>query len=610
MLGMTLPSGRTVTWTYDTANRIYTAGGTPPGGMAKTYVSSVLYASQGGISQINLGNGPLGQGLVEWRTYDALRQQLTGINLGTSNTDSSKLALGFAYCAGTPPCANNNGNLQSQTISPLGVTQTYTYDGYNRLYTSGEKAGTTTIWSEDFNYDSFGNRWVPSVFMGLSNPVGIPLSPYTPVAASSYNTPSLGYNANNRNYYNNNFGYDNAGNQTTISPFAVSYDVEGRQAGFTSTSNGSASYTYDGDGRRVAKTAGGVTTTYVYDATGNLAAEYSTQPPSMPCQTCYLTTDHLGSTRLITDQNGKPVSRHDFLPFGEELATSNRTAALDYGVTDNVMHRYTGQQRDLEGPGLDFFHARYFSGAQGRFTGPDRMVLDAPRLLDPQQWNLYVYGRGGPFKYVDPDGRALVHVEFLNSAGSQGEGYLDARAAGAFGRLNAAAGELPAAGGGTLDFRVNNTLRTTAEQQQLWERRAANPNPVAQPGTSRHESGLAFDFDIRRVIQQGMTLADFRRFASQFGFGPIPGGGDPVHLEYALGLKRNEYLDLISLNQANYRLMQTALSSFGGDWGTAAGRDYLVNNWGFGACAEDPWRCAISEAILKTGTWNLVDQAR
>jgi RHS repeat-associated protein len=353
---------------------------------------------------------------VEWRTYDALRQQLTGINLGTSNTDSSKLALGFAYCAGTPPCANNNGNLQSQTISPLGVTQTYTYDGYNRLYTSGEKAGTTTIWSEDFNYDSFGNRWVPSVFMGLSNPVGIPLSPYTPVAASSYNTPSLGYNANNRNYYNNNFGYDNAGNQTTISPFAVSYDVEGRQAGFTSTSNGSASYTYDGDGRRVAKTAGGVTTTYVYDATGNLAAEYSTQPPSMPCQTCYLTTDHLGSTRLITDQNGKPVSRHDFLPFGEELATSNRTAAQGYGVADNVMHRYTGQQRDLEGPGLDFFHARYFSGAQGRFTSPDFSPRPQPTAYalrtDPQTLNLYGYLRNNPLATIDADGHGDFAIMF------------------------------------------------------------------------------------------------------------------------------------------------------------------------------------------------------
>jgi RHS repeat-associated protein len=205
----------------------------------------------------------------------------------------------------------------------------------------------------------------------------------------------------------NNFGYDNGGNQTTISPYTVSYDVENRQSGFTSTSNGSATYTYDGDGRRVEKTAGGVTTTYVYDATGNLAAEYSSQPPPMPCQTCYLTTDHLGSTRAITSQTGGLVSRHDFLPFGEELVTTNRTAAQGYGVADNVMQRYTGQQRDLEGPVLDFFGARYFQGAQGRFTGPDPKQVTRKRVSDPQQWNQYAYTRNNPLKYFDPDGREL-----------------------------------------------------------------------------------------------------------------------------------------------------------------------------------------------------------
>jgi YD repeat-containing protein len=133
MLGMTLPSGRTLTWTYDSANRIATAAGTPPGGLGTTYASSMIYASQGAIKQFNLGNG-----LVEARSYDTYRQQLTGVSLGPNG---STLKLGFDYCTGTQPqtsCTNNNGNLQSQTISPLGVTQTYTYDSYNRLYTSGE----------------------------------------------------------------------------------------------------------------------------------------------------------------------------------------------------------------------------------------------------------------------------------------------------------------------------------------------------------------------------------------------------------------------------------------------------------------------------------------
>jgi YD repeat-containing protein len=67
------------------------------------------------------------------------------------------------------------------------------------------------------------------------------------------------------------------------------------------------------------KQQGAATTVYVYDASGQLAAEYSTQANQSPCATCYLTADHLGSTRLVTDQTGAIKTLHDFLPFGEEI---------------------------------------------------------------------------------------------------------------------------------------------------------------------------------------------------------------------------------------------------------------------------------------------------
>jgi YD repeat-containing protein len=103
MLGMTLPSGRTLTWTYDSANRIASAGGTPPGGTGKTYASSITYASQGPIKQFNLGNG-----LVEatvrseysvrsvamgWRVVRIMRATDTWTAEGISN---SRLVLGTA----------------------------------------------------------------------------------------------------------------------------------------------------------------------------------------------------------------------------------------------------------------------------------------------------------------------------------------------------------------------------------------------------------------------------------------------------------------------------------------------------------------------------------
>jgi len=37
--------------------------------------------------------------------------------------------------------------------------------------------------------------------------------------------------------------------------------------------------------------------------------------------------------------------------------------------------------------GLDYFWARYFSGAQGRFTSPDPVTITTHRLQNPQELN-------------------------------------------------------------------------------------------------------------------------------------------------------------------------------------------------------------------------------
>ena len=71
--------------------------------------------------------------------------------------------------------------------------------------------------------------------------------------------------------------------------------------------------------------------------------------------------------------------------------------------------RFTGQYRDAElvssamPSGLDYFGARYFSAAQGRFTSPDPLIASA-KLEDPQTWNRYVYARNNPLRYTDPLG--------------------------------------------------------------------------------------------------------------------------------------------------------------------------------------------------------------
>jgi RHS repeat-associated protein len=226
--------------------------------------------------------------------------------------------------------------------------------------------------------------------------------------------------------------------ETVFGSFTIAYDAEGRQLNAQSTGNATVTYAYDGLGERVTKAvAGGTTTTYVHDGFGNLAAEYTSggMPPAPPCTTCYLSGDHLGSTRMITDQSGNPVARHDYLPFGVEIPAGYAGRSNAWGTTDNVSTKFTGQERDTEtsSVGLDFFQARYHGSAQGRFLSPDPMGNFVATVADPQSWNMYSYARNNPLTLVDPTG--LDYCDW-------GQGYLD---------YEASSGEC-AAGGGTWTF--------------------------------------------------------------------------------------------------------------------------------------------------------------
>jgi RHS repeat-associated protein len=73
------------------------------------------------------------------------------------------------------------------------------------------------------------------------------------------------------------------------------------------------------------------------------------------------------------------------------------------------IHNSTSKERDAE-TGLDYFGARYFSGAQGRFTSSDRVIVTPARMVDPQRFNLYAYGRNNPLAFIDPNGEDILFV--------------------------------------------------------------------------------------------------------------------------------------------------------------------------------------------------------
>ena len=78
-------------------------------------------------------------------------------------------------------------------------------------------------------------------------------------------------------------------------------------------------------------------------------------------------------------------------------------------TTEPGRSRITGKERDAES-GNDYFGARYYSNAFGRWLSPDWSAKEEPipyaKLNDPQSLNLYDYLGGNPTSGFDADGHA------------------------------------------------------------------------------------------------------------------------------------------------------------------------------------------------------------
>jgi RHS repeat-associated protein len=286
----------------------------------------------------------------------------------------------------------------SQVYQSHDFSLSYGYsDGMNRVNSAVE----TGVWNQQMNYDTWGNVRVTSSW------------------GNSIWTPA-GYDGAN---HATGTGWSYTAGNLTGTPFGtMTYDAEGKQKTFQSGSlKVNASYTYDGEGRRVKSTVGDAVTTYVYDAMGELAAEYGGTVSTTG--RVYVTADQLGSTRLVTGAGGVVLERHDYAPFGEDVTAaqgcgtprSPRCDVPGYGPSGMPI-MFTGKERD-EKTGLDYFGARYMSSAQGRFTSPDPSRLSA-FISDPQSWNMYTYAYNNPLRFVDKNGMwpTAIHNQIIDAA--------------------------------------------------------------------------------------------------------------------------------------------------------------------------------------------------
>jgi RHS repeat-associated protein len=125
----------------------------------------------------------------------------------------------------------------------------------------------------------------------------------------------------------------------------------------------------------------GLDALYIYGPTGKIAKKVGEE-------IMYYHTDHLGSTRLVTDTTGNPITAVEYYPFGEPEITGEKERYV-----------FTGQETDSTG--LYYYKARYYDPEIGRFLTQDTWKGNYKR---PQTLNKYVYCMNNPLRYADPTG--------------------------------------------------------------------------------------------------------------------------------------------------------------------------------------------------------------
>jgi RHS repeat-associated protein len=110
--------------------------------------------------------------------------------------------------------------------------------------------------------------------------------------------------------------------------------------------------------------------------------------------------DHLGSSTVMTDENGARIEATEYMPFGSQRS---------HWGTNTSDYRFTDQELDAEN-GLYNYNARMYDPIIGRFLSADSIV---PEPFNPQSLNRYTYCLNNPLIYIDPSGHASEDSSWL-----------------------------------------------------------------------------------------------------------------------------------------------------------------------------------------------------
>ncbi len=373
-------------------------------------LTGAAYRPFGPISGWTYGNG-----LALRRSFDANGLPVAVEDGPESGGGSVGLALGYRFDA-----AGNLDRLRSgRANDPAAVSQTYAYDGLDRL--TGVRDAQSLL-LEQYAYDRTGNRlsageWV-STGSGGGPGGGTPTytfqtTPYA-YATDSHRLMSVGDEPR---------VYDAAGNLTRLGdPDApggarrtFAYNDANRMSTVSNLSGTLASYGYNALGERVRKTVNGASAYAVYDNDGRWLGDFNAngQPERLAIwlddlpvgvivgsgaqrTLYYLEADALGTPRAVIDpQRNVAVWRWDALgeAFGGDAVLTDPDGDGDHVTLDM---RFPGQRFDAE-TGFHYNYFRDYDPTTGRYVESDPIGLDGGM-------STYGYVGGSPLMYDDPDG--------------------------------------------------------------------------------------------------------------------------------------------------------------------------------------------------------------
>jgi RHS repeat-associated protein len=342
-----------------------------------TVVSGVTYNAANQPTQTSFGFPYPGTSFTENRSYNAMGQLIT------LNNASVNVSYNYSNTA-------NNGQITSMTDSMVGQTVSYTYDALKRL--TGAAATGTSVWSQQYTYDGFGN-------MTQKSGSGATFNNYVDPATNRLAFGNFCYDPNGNPVSDQNGG--GCGNPNYM------YDIANRMVS-AKVSGGTETYQYGADNKRLSKIVLSTTytqTIYIYGAMGekltvigggNLpannvywAGRLIAQGSAFTPGNNYLT--FAGADRLGSVSSDGTAGRTFYLPYGEELS-----------ATANDRIKFATYTRDGS-TGLDYADQRFFTSQFGRFMSADRFKR-AAKVNSSGSWNKYSYVQNDPVNQTDRHG--------------------------------------------------------------------------------------------------------------------------------------------------------------------------------------------------------------